>query len=75
MVAPSGPSCAVDEIGSLEQDHDLTQILFRNFLSSGDLLNLHGLIAFIILNQVGHRQKTVISFGSNFHCEFNVYTV
>lgn len=75
MIPSSGSSCAVDKVGSLQKNHDLAEILFRNFLSSGDLLDLHRLVPLVVLNQVSHRQQTVITFGSDFHCDLNVYTV
>lgn len=70
MVASARASGSMDQVGPLEENHDLPQILFGNFLSSGDVFNLHGLRRFIVLGEVSQREDPVIALGTDFHLDF-----
>lgn len=74
-VAARGAARSVHQVGALQEHHDLPQILLGNSLPSRDFLYLHRLAPFVTLNQIRQREQAIISFRSDFHAGFNLYTL
>src|SRR5262249_299011 len=58
---------AVDEIGALQEHHDLSEVLVGYALPPGDLLDLRELPSLAVLREIDKREQPVVAFGADLH--------
>jgi len=57
----------VNQVTAPEQNHDLTKILQRDLLVTGDFLHLHGTPELIVLRQFCEREQSVMTLRTDLH--------